>query len=56
MEKPIYEEGTSCLTNKIILRNLIKNCKKVGIKEIIIPCVDKSSLNTTIKIKKLRFS
>ena len=54
MEKPIYEEGISCLTNKIILRNLIKNCKKVGIKEIIIPCVDKSSLDTTIKIKKAK--
>ena len=54
MEKPIYEDGISLLTNKIILRNLIKNCKKVGIKEIIIPCVDKSSLNTTIKIKKAK--
>lgn len=54
MEKPIYQDGTSYLTNKIILRNLIKNCKKVGIKEIIIPCVDKSSLDTTIKIKKAK--
>ena len=49
MEKPIFSEGTQFLINKIVFKTLIKHASFLGVKEVIIPCVDNSSLDNEQK-------
>lgn len=49
MERPIFSKGLQFLINKVILKTLIKHASYLGIREIVIPCVDKSSLNNKKK-------
>ncbi|MDA9171066.1 sugar phosphate isomerase/epimerase [Alphaproteobacteria bacterium] len=52
MESPIFLSGNYFLVNKIIIKKLIKNAFILGVTDIVIPCVDNSSLNN--KEKKSR--
>ena len=51
MKNPLYETGINFDQNFNTLLMLIKNSHKLGVKNIIIPCVDNSSLNSRKKIK-----
>ena len=50
MERPVFLKGIQFKINKIVLKTLIKNAAKLGVREIIIPCVDNSSLGNKEKM------
>jgi len=55
MEAPLHDHRReSANESRKVLKILIKNCTKLGVTDIIIPCVDKSSLDD--ELKKGRFS
>lgn len=53
MEKPFYLSGQESFENIETIKILIENGSKLGVKNIIIPCVDSSSLNSSLKKKNL---
>ena len=45
MESPLHSENPSkSIEGKKVLTSLIKNASKLGVKDIVIPCVDQSSM------------
>jgi len=53
MEKPFYLSGQESFENIETIKILIENGSKLGVKNIVIPCVDSSSLNSSLKKKNL---
>lgn len=49
MEEPLYNTGQNQVNNIETLKVLIENCFRIGVKNIVIPCVDNSSINTNRK-------
>ena len=46
MESPLHSENPSIsIEGRKVLTSLIKNASKLGVKDIVIPCVDQSSMN-----------
>lgn len=52
MDNPFYESGYNKIENIKTIKKLIHNVSKIGVKDIILPCVDNSSINS----KKKKFN
>lgn len=47
MERPIFDKNKDVrIANDKIIKKLLHSCSKIGVEDIVIPCVDKSSLTS----------
>jgi L-ribulose-5-phosphate 3-epimerase len=57
MEAPLHHENRSMQAqSEIILKRLLDSCKTLGVSDIVIPCVDQSSLNNNEAQERLKRS
>jgi L-ribulose-5-phosphate 3-epimerase len=54
MEAPLHYSDKNLSENSVkVLSDLLSNCSLIGVKDIVIPCVDQSSLNNTAAVDRL---